>query len=74
MSTACVWDCICRRKIQLIINRIEASDSEPTCITVHEGFHIVCLRVWVLAIFKHRLQYGAGEVSLTPSHEKVHHD
>ena len=38
-------------------------DIAVSCITDHEGFHGVCLNVWVLqtAYFNYRQRYGVAE-------------
>jgi len=38
----------------MISTHLSACNSEPACITEHEGFHPVCLNIWVLqkAYFK----------------------
>ena len=51
----------------------EESASEISCITNHEGFESVCLKVWVLqaAYFSYRYHYGDAEEKNI--HEKATH-
>ena len=56
-----IKECICCREVQKVLDKIyEADDSQVKCITLHPGFAVVCLNIWVLqtAYLQYRQQYG----------------
>ena len=52
----CEVDKVVQKKCEVIAHAV-------SCITDHEGFHGVCLNVWVLqtAYFNYRQRYGVAE-------------
>ena len=58
-----IRECICCCEVERVMMKKEESGDVVNCITDHDGFHSVCLDVWVLqtAYFSYRQHYGAVE-------------
>ena len=53
-------ECLCCKELERIVEKMEEDNVTTECITLHPGFAVVCLNVWVLqaAYFNYRQQYG----------------
>ena len=49
-------ECLCGCEIDSVKEKMDENSNEMSCITEHEGFHSVCLDVWVL----HTAHFGCG--------------
>ena len=54
---------ICCSEVDRVVEKKEEGSSAVSCIIDHEGFHSVCLDVWVLqkTYFNYRQHYGVAE-------------
>ena len=54
---------ICCSEVDRVVEKKEEGSSAISCIIDHEGFHSVCLDVWVLqtAYFNYRQHYGVAK-------------
>ena len=63
------YENLCCSEVDKVVEKKEEGSSAVSCIIDNEGFHSVCLDVWVLqtAYFNYRQHYGVAE-------EKVVHE
>ena len=54
---------ICFSEVDRVVEKKEEGSSAVSCIIDYEGFHSVCLDVWMLqtAYFNYRQHYGVAE-------------
>ena len=54
---------ICFSEVDRVVEKKEEGSSAVSCIIDYEGFHSVCLDVWVLqtTYFNYRQHYGVAE-------------
>ena len=53
-------ECICCHDISQVLTKMNQLPTPVSCITIHPGFHNVCLDFWVLqtAFYFYHQQYG----------------
>ena len=66
----------CCSEVDRVVEKKEEGSSAVSCIIDHEGFHSMCLDVWVLqaTYFNYRQHYGVAEDKAVNVHGIITHN
>ena len=57
-------ECLCCCEVEEIATKMREDHVDEQCITLHPGFDVVCLNVWVLqaSYYNYRQHYGTQDL------------